>query len=166
MWYFMLKSGVHATIAGVLLAFAIPFHAEDDKNISYKLQRLLHYPVAFIILPIFALANTAITFPQNLVRSFTTNNSLGIILGLILGKFTGIFFVSYLAVKTKLATLSAGIKVETYFRGIVIRRNWFTMSIFITNLAFTDPGDINASKISILFASCCAALMGLFVLKR
>ena len=65
MWYLMLKSGVHATIAGVLLAFAIPFHKDDDKNPSYHLQHALHYPVAFIIMPVFALANTAIVFPKN-----------------------------------------------------------------------------------------------------
>jgi NhaA family Na+:H+ antiporter len=166
MWYLMLKSGVHATIAGVLLAFAIPFHKDDDKNPSYKLQHLLHYPVAFIILPIFALANTAIAFPKDLLESFTTRNSLGIMLGLILGKFAGIFLVSFIAVRTKIATLSADLQWRHILGASLLGGIGFTMSIFITNLAFTDPGIITASKMSILLASFIAALTGLFILKR
>ena len=75
MWYLMLQSGVHATIAGVLLAFAIPFRKKSDNNISYTLQKRLHKPVAFIILPLFALANTSIIFPSNIIASLTTDNS-------------------------------------------------------------------------------------------
>ena len=91
MWYRMMQSGIHASIAGVLLAFAIPFHKEESKNISFRLQHALHYPVAFIILPIFAVANTAIIFPENILDSLTTTNSLGIMIGLVVGKFIGIF---------------------------------------------------------------------------
>lgn len=166
MWYFMLKSGVHATIAGVLLAFAIPFHKDDDKNPSYKLQHSLHYPVAFIILPIFALANTAILFPENILESFTSRNSLGIILGLIVGKFLGIFMTSYLAVRFKLASLSPDISWNHLLGISLLGGIGFTMSIFIANLAFTDGAVITASKMSILVASLCSALIGLFILKR
>lgn len=166
MWYFMLKSGVHATIAGVLLAFAIPFHKDDDKNPSYKLQHSLHYPVAFIILPIFALANTAILFPENVLESFTSRNSLGIILGLIVGKFLGIFMTSYLAVRFKLASLSPDISWNHLLGISLLGGIGFTMSIFIANLAFTDGAVITASKMSILVASLCSALIGLFILKR
>jgi NhaA family Na+:H+ antiporter len=165
MWYCMLKSGVHGTIAGVLLAFAIPFHKEDDKNPSYKLQHFLHYPVAFIILPIFALANTAINFPNNIVESLVTKNSLGIMLGLIVGKFLGIFVVSYLAVRLRLANLSEGLNWK-YIAGISLLGGiGFTMSIFIANLAFNNPAVITASKISILLASFISAIFGLLILK-
>jgi len=165
MWYCMLKSGVHASIAGVLLAFAFPFNKDDGKNSSYKLQQALHYPVAFIILPVFALANTAITFPQNVLASIVTNNSLGIILGLIAGKFVGIFLVSWLSVKSKLAILSADLN-WLHIAGISLLGGiGFTMSIFIANLAFDDPQIITASKMSILVASLFAALVGLFLLK-
>ena len=75
MWYLMLQSGVHATIAGVLLAFAIPFKKKSDNNISYTLQKRLHKPVAFIILPLFALANTSIILSSNIIASLTTENS-------------------------------------------------------------------------------------------
>jgi len=165
MWYCMLKSGVHSTIAGVLLAFAIPFHKEDDKNPSYKLQHFLHYPVAFFILPIFALANTAIVFPNNISETLATKNSLGIIAGLIVGKFVGIFVVSYLAVKLKLANLSEGLNWK-HIAGIALLGGiGFTMSIFIANLAFDNLLLVTSSKISILFASIISAVLGLLILK-
>jgi NhaA family Na+:H+ antiporter len=166
MWYLMLKSGVHATIAGVLLAFAIPFHKEDDKNPSYYLQHFLHKIVAFIILPVFALANTAIIFPKNLLQGFTSNNSLGIITGLLLGKFLGIFLFTYLAVKLKLGSLSSEITWRQIAGAACLGGIGFTMSIFITNLAFNDQNIINDSKISILFASLIASVTGLIILKK
>ena len=83
MWFFMLHSGVHATITGVLLAFAIPFGKGDKKSTSYILQHFLHKPVAFIILPIFALTNTAIVFSGDISQTLTENYSLGISFGLI-----------------------------------------------------------------------------------
>ena len=166
MWYCMLKSGVHATLAGVLLAFAIPFHKEDAKNPSYKLQHALHYPVAFFVLPLFALANTAIAFPKDLFKYFTSNNSLGIIFGLIIGKVIGIFLVSMLAIKTKLGSLSAHLNWKHLLGISFLGGIGFTMSIFITNLAFSDSEIIIASKLSILLASVLAAVGGLLILKR
>jgi NhaA family Na+:H+ antiporter len=165
MWFCMIKSGVHASIAGVLLAFAIPFHKEDDKNPSYKLQHWLHYPVAFFILPIFALANTAIAFPDKLLSSFITNNSLGILTGLILGKFIGISLLSYLSVKTGIAKLSNDLNWRLIIGISFLGGIGFTMSIFITNLAFEDAVTITASKISILAASFISAVIGLIILK-
>jgi Na+:H+ antiporter, NhaA family len=166
MWYCMLKSGVHATIAGVLLAFAIPFHKENDKNISYKLQHSLHYPVAFFILPVFALANTAIVFPDNFLGSLSTRNSIGIILGLIIGKLGGIFFASFAAVKSGIAALPEGVRWGQVAGLSLLGGIGFTMSIFITNLAFTDQDIIVASKLSILIASVMAAIAGLIVIKK
>lgn len=166
MWYCMLKSGVHASIAGVLLAFAIPFHKIDDKNPSYWLQHKLHYPVAFVILPIFALANTAIKFPRDMTAAFVSNNALGIIFGLIIGKFAGIFLLSFLAVKTGFAQLSGGLR-WIHIAGISFLGGiGFTMSIFIANLAFDDPAIITGAKMSILAGSLIAALLGLLLLSR
>jgi NhaA family Na+:H+ antiporter len=125
----------------------------------------LHKPVAFLILPIFALANTAIIFPDHLLNSFTTNNSIGIIAGLILGKFAGIFFVSWLAVKMKLANLAAELNWGHLLGVSLLGGIGFTMSIFITNLAFNDSSIVTASKLSILLASVAAAILGLFILK-
>lgn len=165
MWYCMLKSGVHATIAGVLLAFAIPFHKEDNKNHSYKLQHFLHRPVAFIILPIFALANTAIVFPDEIGSSLLSNNSLGIFLGLVAGKFLGIFLFSFLAVKNKIAIMPADVNWRQIMGVAFLGGIGFTMSIFIVNLAFSDVVTVTNSKISILAASLIASVAGLLFLR-
>ncbi|MET0636889.1 MAG: Na+/H+ antiporter NhaA [Chitinophagaceae bacterium] len=167
MWYCMLKSGVHATIAGVLLAFAIPYPRTGGRNPSVSLQHGLHYPVAFIILPIFALANTAILLPKDLIKELTTPNSLGILLGLIVGKVTGIFLAAYLAVKVKLASLAPGLNWRWILGAALLGGIGFTMSIFISILAFPGNTDlINESKISILTASLISAILGILVLKR
>jgi NhaA family Na+:H+ antiporter len=165
MWYCMLKSGVHATVAGVLLAFAIPFNRRKDGGVSHRLQHQLHKPVAFVILPIFALANTAIVFPGHLWDLFTTNNSAGIITGLLLGKFAGIFLVTWIAVKMNIVRLPQHTQWRHLLGVSLLGGIGFTMSIFITNLAFSDDEIITASKMSILLASVVAAMMGLFVLK-
>ncbi|MFZ5946503.1 MAG: Na+/H+ antiporter NhaA [Stygiobacter sp.] len=164
MWYLMLKSGVHATIAGVLLAFAIPFNKNDNENISYKLQRFLHKPVAFIILPIFALANTAIMIPTNIVGSIVSNNSLGILFGLSLGKLIGIFAFSYVAVKIGVGTLPKDLNWNLIAGASSLAGIGFTMSIFITNLAFSDVEIIASSKLIIIIASVISAISGLIKL--
>jgi NhaA family Na+:H+ antiporter len=163
MWYCFLKSGVHATIAGVLLAFVIPFHNDDDNNVSYHLQHFLHKPVAFIIVPIFALVNTAILIPSNVTESLSSTNSLGIILGLVAGKLLGIFTVPYLLVKTGLARLQEGITWRNLAGIGCLGGIGFTMSMFISNLAFTDGDIVSTSKLSILIASTIAAASGLCV---
>ncbi len=165
MWYCMMRSGVHATIAGVLLAFAIPFGKEDRKNPSFKLQHALHYPVALIILPIFAFANTAIVFPENIFGSLTSNNSIGIILGLVAGKLIGISLISFLAIKLKVTSLPAGASWNHLIGLSFLGGIGFTMSMFIANLAFNDADLINDSKMSILAASLIAAITGLVLLK-
>jgi NhaA family Na+:H+ antiporter len=105
MWYFMLNSGIHATITGVLLAFVIPFGNGDKKSTSYKLQHFLHKPVGFFILPLFALANTAIVISSNVGETLSQHYSLGIALGLIVGKPLGIYLFSFLAVSAGLCKL-------------------------------------------------------------
>ena len=163
MWYCFLQSGVHATIAGVFLAFAIPFHDNDDDNVSYHLQHLLHKPVAFIIVPVFALVNTALILPGNIVGSLTTSNSLGIILGLLVGKLAGVFIFPYLLVKAGLASLAEGITWK-YVAGIgLLAGIGFTMSMFISNLAFDDAALVLTSKLSVLVASAIAAIAGLCI---
>lgn len=165
MWYCMLQSGVHASIAGVLLAFAVPFDRRAEGGMSYRLQHALHYPVAFFILPVFALVNTAIVFPASIAESFTNRNGLGILLGLLIGKLAGIFLVSFAAVKLRIAALAPGITWGLLAGLALLGGIGFTMSIFITNLAFGDEAVIAASKMSILLASVLAALLGLLVLR-
>lgn len=163
MWYCFLKSGVHATIAGVLLAFVIPFHEDDDRNVSYHLQHFLHKPVAYIILPIFALVNTALLIPSNIMGSLSTTNSLGIVIGLIVGKLIGIFTLPFILVKIGIANLQEGITWRNLVGVGLLGGIGFTMSMFISNLAFTDAELVSNSKLSILIASTIAAIAGLSI---
>ena len=165
MWYFMLNSGVHATITGVLLAFAIPFSAGDKKSGSIILQNFLHLPVAFFILPIFALANTAIKINSDWHYALTHNYTLGIALGLILGKPIGIALFSYLSVKLKICSLPDEINWKAIIGVGFLGGIGFTMSIFITLLAFSDNEHIDNSKIMILVSSLIAGLFGYLFLK-
>lgn len=165
MWYFMLISGVHATISGVLLAFAIPFGNGDNKSTSYILQHFLHKPVAFIILPIFALANTAITFSVDFGEILTQNYSLGIATGLIIGKPLGIFLLTYGAVALGVCKLPPDLTWKSIIGVGFLGGIGFTMSIFITLLAFEDATIINNAKLIILLASLIAGLIGFITLK-
>lgn len=166
MWYFMLESGVHATITGVLLAFAIPFGDGGPKTSSYRIQHFLHKPVSFLIMPLFALANTAIVIDADWKDNLFSLASLGIFFGLVVGKPVGIFLFSYLSVKMKLCQLPGDSK-WTYILGAgMLAGIGFTMSIFITLLAFNDAAHITTGKIAILFASTVSALLGLIFLNR
>lgn len=168
MWALMLKSGVHATLAGVLLAFAIPFShkLEDAESPSHRLEHALHRPVAFLILPIFALANTCIVIDPDWLAQLSGANSLGIIAGLLLGKPLGVALLCFSAVLVGLCRLPADLKWPHVIGAGFLGGIGFTMSIFIANLAFPDsPGAINASKMAILAASVSAGLLGMLWLK-
>jgi NhaA family Na+:H+ antiporter len=165
MWYFMLHSGVHATITGVLLAFAIPFGKGGKKSTSYILQHFLHKPVAFIILPIFALANTAIVLSSDIVATLTQNYSLGIALGLIVGKPLGIFALTFFAVKVGICELPNDMNWKSILGVGFLGGIGFTMSIFITLLAFDSESIINNAKFVILISSLIAGLLGFLFLK-
>ncbi len=168
MWFLMLKSGVHATIAGVLLAFAIPFSAKEDdaESPSHRLEHALHKPVSFLILPIFALCNTGVVIGADWAQNLTSANSLGIIGGLVLGKPLGITLLSFAAVTAGLCRLPLDLNWRHVFGAGLLGGIGFTMSIFITNLAFTgEPNLINASKMAILLASLTAGTIGFLWLK-
>lgn len=163
LWFFMLKSGVHATIAGVLLAFAIPFSAKEDdtKSPSYKLEHFLHRPVAFVILPIFALANTGIVIGADWANSLASANNLGIIGGLVVGKPVGIVLLSFAAVTLGICRLPLDLNWKHIVGAGLLGGIGFTMSIFITNLAFVGNAEtINAAKMAILLASLSAGTIG------
>lgn len=168
MWVLMFKSGVHATIAGVLLAFAIPFSAkeDDERSPSHRLEHFLNKPVAFIVLPIFALANTGIVTGADWAQSLTTTNGVGIIAGLVLGKPIGITLVCVVAVAIGVCKLPPDLRWRHVFGAGLLGGIGFTMSVFITNLAFAGNEQIiNASKMAILLASLLAGLIGFLWLK-
>ncbi len=168
MWYLMLKSGVHATIAGVLTAFTIPFTpAEDDETSpSHKLEHFLHKPVAFFILPIFALCNTGIVIGADALQTLANPNELGIMGGLIVGKPIGITLLSFAAVALGISRLPLDLSWRHVFGAGLLGGIGFTMSIFITNLAFVgNQTEINGSKMAILLASLIAGTTGFLWLK-
>ena len=166
MWYCMLKSGVHATITGVLLAFAIPFGSGNDNSPSYRLQHFLHKPVAFMILPVFALANTGLMLSDGWFGEMSTPNNLGIILGLLIGKPVGILLFCFLLVKLKLGQLPLNVGWGHLLGAGILGGIGFTMSIFISNLAFKgDHTIMQYSKIAVLVGSALASVGGLIVLR-
>jgi Na+:H+ antiporter, NhaA family len=165
MWYFMLHSGVHATITGVMLAFAIPFGKGDEKSISYRLQKHLHMPVSFFILPVFALANTALVIDSDWASGLSTSNSMGILSGLVVGKPLGIFLFSFVAVSAGISSLPGDLRWKDLIAAGFLGGIGFTMSIFITLLAFGDAAIIDDSKIAILISSLVAGTVGFFLLK-
>ncbi|WP_418263286.1 Na+/H+ antiporter NhaA [Flavobacterium faecale] len=166
MWYFMLHSGVHATITGVLLAFVIPFQKGEKTSISYKLQHYLHKPVGFFILPLFALANTAIVLGSNIGETLQQHYSIGIALGLVLGKPIGIAIFSFFAVSIGLCKLPDDLNWRSIISVGFLGGIGFTMSIFITLLAFDDHEIINNAKFIILLSSLTAGVIGFFSLKK
>lgn len=171
MWYLMLKSGVHATIAGVLLAFTIPFSAskgeeENEESPSHYLEHVLHKPVAFIILPIFALANTGVIISSESIRTLAGVNEIGIMTGLFIGKPIGIALLSLIAIVLKVSRLPLDLNWKHVLGAGFLGGIGFTMSIFITNLAFADnQTEVNGSKMAILLASLTAGTVGFIWLK-
>ncbi len=166
MWFFMLNSGVHATITGVLLAFVIPFGNGNKSSSSYLLQHSLHKPVAFILLPLFALANTAIILNSNWIDYINQKYTIGIALGLIIGKPIGIWLFSFLSVKLKLCQLPENTNWKSIFGVSILGGIGFTMSIFIALLALPNSTYIDNAKIIILISSFLMGIIGIIFLKN
>jgi NhaA family Na+:H+ antiporter len=168
MWFLMLESGVHATVAGVMLAFAIPFSSRDDdrESPSHRLEHLLHKPVAFAVLPLFALANTGVVLGPDWLHYLTDANGLGIAAGLVAGKPLGVTLLCLIAVACGLCRLPSDVRWPHMIGAGLLGGIGFTMSIFITDLAFAgDAGTVNAAKAAILFASLCAGALGFLWLR-
>ena len=179
MWYFMLKSGVHATIAGVALAFTIPLSARDknsaktisdilDRNTSLLdspalfLEKSLYKWVGLIIVPVFAFANAGVSLDKISFGSV----SLGVIFGLCLGKPIGIFSFSYAAFKAKIVTLPDGVMWK-HIAGLgCLAGIGFTMSLFIGSLAFTEPALFDEAKLAILIGSFISSIVGVVLLLK
>jgi NhaA family Na+:H+ antiporter len=154
LWYCMHRAGIHATVAGVVFAFLIP------TNELTKWELRLHKPVYFIIIPIFALANTAIIIPEHFGTAVSTTLSLGIIAGLVIGKPLGISAACYALIKMGKAALPAGSNWKNFISINFLAGIGFTMSIFIATLAFSDPAEQDLAKAAILIASAIAAMLG------
>ncbi|MFN4284354.1 MAG: Na+/H+ antiporter NhaA [Lacibacter sp.] len=152
MWYFIFNSGIHATIAGVLFAFTIPL------NRLSNIEHALHSYVNFLIIPIFVLANTAIIIPSGMASELATSLSLGIILGLLVGKPAGILLFCWITVRLKLGELAKGLRWKHMMGLGLLAAIGFTMSIFISMLAFKDTYTQDVSKMAVMTASLVAIL--------
>lgn len=165
LWYFTLKSQIHATVAGVLLALTIPLGKNEKKGPAEILEHAIHKPVTFLIMPLFALANTGFEIEGDIYAFLNSSISLGIFFGLFLGKAIGIFGFSYLAIKLGLTSMPQkagfGQILGVGFLGGI----GFTMSIFIALLAFAEPGYQSFAKLSILGASLVSGIVGYFTIK-
>lgn len=164
MWCLMLGSGVHPTIVGVLLAFVLPRGgaAGASRSPAQRLEHALHKPVTFLILPVFALANTGIVIGDDWLHDLLTPNGAGIVAGLVVGKPLGILLASAGAVMAGACVLPPGLAWRHIAGAGLLGGIGFTMSIFITNLAFAgNAALIDASKMAILVASSVAGIAGL-----
>lgn len=164
LWYCMMQSGIHPTIAGVLLAFVIPFSGDDENTPSYKLQQFLHKPVAYLIVPLFALANTGISLKEGWLSEMSSTNSLGIMTGLVIGKPIGILLLCAFALAFLKAKLPQNVRWVHLTGAAILAGIGFTMSIFISNLAFKSEDLVGYSKVAVLLGSLLATVIGLTVL--
>ena len=165
LWYFIHHSGIHATIAGVLLALTVPTNTTNIESPLEKLEHLLNGPVNYFIMPIFALANTNITFQKEMVSGLASPLGLGIIIGLFAGKTIGVTLFSWIAVKLKLGSLPSRSGWKHIIGLGMLAGIGFTMSIFISLLSFNDALHVTEAKFAILCASVISGLAGFIFLK-
>ncbi len=165
MWYFIHHSGIHATIAGVLTALTIPTNPTDKTSPLEKLEHILVKPVNFIIMPLFAIANTNIRFESEMLNNITSGLSMAIIFGLLIGKPLGILSFSWISVKLKISKLPTTATWSQIAGLGLLGGIGFTMSIFIALLSLNNPEFQTQAKFSILVASLSAGILGYSMLK-
>lgn len=168
MWVAVLKSGVHATLAGVLLAFTIPMRTKDRGAHPSPLKHLeheLHLWVAFLVLPIFAFSNAGVSLGELSLSDVVAPLPLGIALGLLIGKQVGIMTLCYLGVRSGLCKLPTGVTWKQIYGVACLCGIGFTMSLFIGTLAFSDPDHLNAVRLGVLMGSIASAIVGFLVLR-
>lgn len=165
LWFALLHSGIHATISGVILAFLLPRQTNMEKRLANRIEHGLTRWVSFLILPLFAASNTAIPISFGVLDQMFSPLSLGIFFGLVFGKPLGIVSFSLLSHKLKLAEISSAITIKKLIAAGILGGIGFTMSIFVTNLAFTNIEYINIGKLSIIISSVTAATLGYLVFK-
>jgi NhaA family Na+:H+ antiporter len=166
-WVAVLKSGVHATLAGVLLALAIPLRATDSEGHSplRHLEHILHPWVAFLVLPVFAFANAGVNFSGMTFSSLLEPLPLGIALGLFLGKQVGVFGAAFLMIRSGLAKMPEGANWGMMYGVALLCGIGFTMSLFIGGLAFDDAAHATAIRLGVLTGSIVSGTLGYFLLK-
>jgi len=164
LWYFVHHSGIHATIAGVLLALTVPTNPVKETSPLEKLEHIILRPVNFLIMPIFAIANTNIKFEESMIAGLSSPLALGIICGLFLGKPLGVSLFAWMSVKLGFASLPSGANWKHIIGLGLLAGIGFTMSIFISMLSFDNPVFKTEAKFSILLASVVSGISGYFFL--
>ncbi|EAL3987121.1 Na+/H+ antiporter NhaA [Campylobacter upsaliensis] len=166
LWVSVLKSGVHATLAGLITAFFIPVFTKDGKPFLKEIDESLKFWLVFVILPLFAFANAGVNLANIDLKSIFSGASVGIFLGLFVGKQVGVFLFSYLAIKSGLARLPEGANFKQLYGVCILTGIGFTMSLFIDGLAYEVSDIFNyADNLSILVASFCSGILGFVYLK-
>jgi len=171
LWISVLKSGVHATIAGVVLAFCIPLYSKDEQGKRFsmlkEMEHDLHYWVAFLILPLFAFVNAGIDFKNISAPALFSDVSLGVLLGLFLGKQLGVFGFSFIAIKLGFASLPTGSTFKQLYGVAILTGIGFTMSLFVNTLAYNDTALFHyADKLAILLGSFFSGIVGYLFLRK
>jgi len=166
MWVCVLKSGVHATLAGVLIAMAIPLKEKDgDKALLLRAEHALHPWVAFLILPLFAFANAGVNLAGLSLSDLAQPLPLGIALGLFFGKQIGVFGATWIGAKTGLARLPEGVTWQHVYGVACLTGVGFTMSLFIGSLAFSSPETMNTVRLGVISGSLLSGIVGYIVLR-
>lgn len=168
LWACVLKSGIHATIAGVVLAFTIPGRpvAGEEEPPLERLEHALHPLVTFAILPLFAFVNAGVSIDGEVLSVFASPITLGVVAGLVVGKPLGIFIASYLVVRLGWARLPVACNWKQIVAVGCLAGIGFTMSLFVAELAFHSGPALVAAKLGIVIASCVAGGLGMFLLRR
>ena len=165
-WVFVLKSGIHATLAGVLIAFTIPLKTKnEDEALLYKMEHGLHPWVAFLILPVFAFANAGVNFTGIGIDDLLQPLTLGIAVGLFLGKQIGVFLATWIGVKSGIARLPENVSWKHVYGVACLTGVGFTMSLFIGSLAFTTADVMNAVRLGVVLGSVLSGIIGYLLLK-
>ena len=166
LWLSVLKSGVHATLAGLITAFFIPLHTKSGEPFLEKIYESLKFWLAFIILPLFAFANAGVNLSQIDFKSVFSPVFLGIFLGLFVGKQVGVFLFSWLSIKVGLTKLPENATFKQLYGVCILTGIGFTMSLFIDGLAYSAADTYNyADNLAILMASFCSGIVGFIYLK-
>ncbi|MEH6700961.1 Na+/H+ antiporter NhaA [Parasphingorhabdus sp.] len=165
LWICVLKSGVHATLAGVIAALAVPLNAKDGSSPLKHLEHILHPWTAFLILPLFAFANAGVSLAGLRFADLMAPLALGVAAGLVIGKQIGVFGFMFLATKTGLVKRPDGVSWLQLYGLACLTGIGFTMSLFIGNLAFVDPDQIETVKLGVISGSLISGLLGYGVLR-
>jgi NhaA family Na+:H+ antiporter len=164
-FWLLYHAQLHTTLAGVIMAAITPDSKDLNSSKLNNIEHLLFKPVNYLIVPIFAIFNTAIVVDTEIINAFNLNLFLGIFIGLVIGKPIGITIFSYIACKLKIAELPTGSKISELFLVSILGGIGFTMSIFISLLAFNETFLIEQAKVAVLLASFIACLIGYVSLK-